>query len=295
MSNTWRRSGSGRRFLLKIIRAIVPSSKGDFKKKINDVIYRLNIQKDKLEEVLTRLHQRDKELFEKTISAYIAKDMARATIYASEVAEIRKIAKIIYSSKLALEKIIIRLETIREISNIAIVLAPIISILKDLKSQLVNIIPETAIELEEITNMMNSMLIEFGEVSNTTVTISVNSEEARKILEEAKAVAEEKIKEKFPELPPALMETEKTRVQTPLAIALPTSGGTTTITSPVKKVRKPPRHIPLEELELRVLDYLKEHNGLIDVSKCAQELDVSRDDILKALESLNKKGKIRFT
>lgn len=293
MGRMWRNWNESRgRFLLKIIRAIVPSPRDDLKKKINDVIYRLNVQKDKLDEVLTRLQQRDKELFEKTISAYVAKDMARATIYASEVAEIRKIARVIYSSKLALEKVVLRLETIREISNVAIVLAPVIGILKDLKGQLAGIIPETAMELEEITNMMNTMLIEIGEASNTTVAVSISSEEARRILEEARAIAEEKIKEKFPELPPALLKAEKTK--TPTAIALPTSGGVLALTSP-RRAKPQPRRLPLEELETRVLEYAREHGGLIDVNRCAQELNVTKDDILKALDSLNKKGRIKFT
>ena len=271
----------GQPIIRKILSMLRP--KPPIKRRIQDVLFMLQSQKDKLDETISRLQQRDRELFEKTISAYMSKDKARAVIYASEVAEMRKMAQIVIASRLALEKVILRLETIRELGDVAVVMAPVVSVLKDLKSQLAGIIPETALELEEITNMMNNMLYEIGEASHTSINISIMNEEAKKILLQAQAIAEEKIKESFPQLPAELGQKTGTTVN--ILQPLPTS----TTTSYGK-----PKKLPLNELERKVLEYAKARRGFIDVTAASIELNVTKEDILNALESLKLKGRVRI-
>ncbi|MEM2530805.1 MAG: hypothetical protein QXL32_06830, partial [Candidatus Bathyarchaeia archaeon] len=84
------------------------------KEKIALSIHRLKIQSNRLESSAIRLMQRDKEFFAKVVQAQMQKDFARATMYANECAEIRKMAKVVLSSQLALERVLVRLETIQE-------------------------------------------------------------------------------------------------------------------------------------------------------------------------------------
>jgi len=271
-------------FLIRLLHKFRPR-KASLKRQIGEVIYRLDVQMDKLDETLSRLRDRDKELLEKTVKAYIAKDFARATIYANEVAELRKMAKIVLASRLALEKVKVRLETIRELGDVAAVMAPIIPILRGLKSQLAGIIPEISIELEEITNSMNSMLMELGQVTSTALSSPMLTEEARKVLLEAQALAEEKIKENFPKIPPEI------RVAIPerrVGVSLP---GPTTFAPmrPTTQIR-----LSSKILEEKVLEYIRAHRGFIDINDCAQIFGVSREDVLKALKVLEKKGKIKL-
>ena len=173
------------------------------RQRIAMALYRIKVQVNRLEHMLCKLQERDKILFEKVIDAQMAKDTARATIYANEVAEIRKIAKTLLRAQLALEQIALRLETIQELGDVIVTMAPIVGVVRDLKKQLMGVVPEIAFELSEIDEMLYSVVIEAGEFTGHAVDFTVASSEAKKILEEAALIAEQRMKERFPELPSA--------------------------------------------------------------------------------------------
>ena len=72
-----------------------------------------------------------------------------------------------------------------------------------------------ATELGEIGNMLSGIMIEAGQGSGMTLNFDTVNEDASKILSEAATVAEQKVKDKFPDLPAgipstAVAQTEKT-------------------------------------------------------------------------------------
>ena len=85
-------------------------------------MYRLNSQLEKLEQKSARLEQRDREIFERCIGANVAKDYAHAAIYANECSEIRMMAKIVISAELALERVLLRLQTVEEVVDVLLYL-----------------------------------------------------------------------------------------------------------------------------------------------------------------------------
>ena len=70
------------------------------KHKIDLARTKLKMQVDKLDQVSARMMERDKNLFNKVVDAFAKHDMDRATLYANELAELRKMSKIILFSKL---------------------------------------------------------------------------------------------------------------------------------------------------------------------------------------------------
>ncbi|MHC1586759.1 MAG: Snf7 family protein, partial [Candidatus Hecatellaceae archaeon] len=128
------------------------------KERIAQTVFRLKLQSDKLEQAANRLRQHDQQLFEKIVEAEMAKDEARAAIYANECAEIRKMAKIIMLSQLAIEQVILRLETIEEFGDVLAHMAPITSVIHSLKGKLSGIVPEVSYELGSIGEMLNGMM-----------------------------------------------------------------------------------------------------------------------------------------
>jgi len=178
------------------------------KERIAQTVFRLKLQRDKLEQAASRLKQHDQQLFEKIVEAQMVKDDARAAIYANECAEIRKMAKIVLSSQLALEQVILRLETIEEFGDVLAHMAPITGVIHSLKGKLSGIVPEVSYELGSIGEMLNGMMVEAGVAAGAPPTPEAASEESKRILQEASLVAEQRMKEKFPELPEAF-EGEK--------------------------------------------------------------------------------------
>ncbi|HIQ03838.1 MAG TPA: hypothetical protein EYH40_05420 [Desulfurococcales archaeon] len=174
--------------------------------------YKLKTIVNRLEYLINKMKEMDKVLFEKVVEALMVKDEARAAIYASEVAEVRKLVKYLLITQVALEQVMLRLETIVELGEVAVTMAPLVSVLKQLKGMIRGVIPEVGFELAELEEMMNNMIIEMGSFADRSVTVSVVSEEAKKILEEATAIAEQRMKESFPELPSRISEKAKAAI-----------------------------------------------------------------------------------
>lgn len=165
--------------------------------------YRLKLLQERLDQASGKMQNHEKELFEKCVAAELTKDNPRATMYANECVEVRKMTKILLLSKLAIERIMLRLETVEEFGDVVVQMAPISGVIHTLKGRLAGVIPEVSYELGAIGEMMSGMMVEAGEVTGSTFDVATSNEEAKKILGEAGTVAEQRLKEHFPELPAA--------------------------------------------------------------------------------------------
>ncbi|MEM3692438.1 MAG: Snf7 family protein [Candidatus Bathyarchaeia archaeon] len=178
------------------------------KERIAHSLYRLKVQQNRLEGAAMRMQQHDRNLFEKCVAAQASKDSSRAAMYANECAEVRKMQKIILRAALALEQVILRLESVQEFGDVVVAMAPVAGVVKSLQSQLSGVIPEVSYELGRIGEDLGKIVIEFGETTGTGWEIEATGE-AQRILEEASAIAEQKMKERFPEIPAVMEPTEK--------------------------------------------------------------------------------------
>jgi division protein CdvB (Snf7/Vps24/ESCRT-III family) len=79
------------------------------------------------------------------------------------------------------------------------------------KNGMTAIFPEAERELGQIGNMLNGIMIDAGQSTGLTINFESANEDAQRILTEASSVAEQRIKEKFPDLPAGIPEVgEKT-------------------------------------------------------------------------------------
>ncbi len=190
---------------------------GPLKPRLDLAIRRLDLQTQKLDQANDRFSKRDKSIFARIVDAYTKHDMARANVFASELAEIRKMERMIMHARLALEQISLRLRTVSELGDVVSTLGPAVSVLRAVKSGMANIFPEAERELGQIGDMLSGIIMEAGQGGGLMMNFEATNEDAQKILTEASAVAEQKIKEKFPELPagiPSLPLGEKSPTET---------------------------------------------------------------------------------
>ncbi|HDD56524.1 MAG TPA: hypothetical protein ENG18_00705, partial [Nitrososphaeria archaeon] len=138
-------------------------------------------------------------------------DRDRATIYANEIAQLRKMSRTILKSQISLEKVILRLETIRDFGDVMNVLAPATKIIRRIQSDLSGLVPEVAHNLRMVDEMLEGIMVEAGNVTGATVSVMVADSEARRILEEASEIAAQRMSSQFPELPEILDEGEQQR------------------------------------------------------------------------------------
>ncbi|MEM2445342.1 MAG: Snf7 family protein [Candidatus Bathyarchaeia archaeon] len=190
---------------------------GPLKPRLDMAIRRIELQIQKLDQASERFSQRDKSIFARIVDAYTKHDMARANVFANELAEIRKMEKMIMQARLALEQIVLRLRTVSELGDVVSTLGPAVSVLRAVKAGMANIFPEAERELGLIGNLLSGIIVEAGQSTGLTINFEAANEDAQKILTEAAAVAEQRIKEKFPELPtgiPQVPLSEKTPTET---------------------------------------------------------------------------------
>ncbi|MCX8153524.1 MAG: Snf7 family protein [Candidatus Bathyarchaeota archaeon] len=209
----WEAKRDTQPFTERIKDAVSPP--GPLKPRLDFAVRRIELQVQKLDQAAERFSQRDKAIFARIVDAYTKHDTARANVFANELAEVRKMEKLIINARLALEQIVLRLRTVSELGDVVSTLGPAVGVLRSVRAGLVSIFPEAETELGEIGNLLSGIMIEAGQSSGMTLNFDTVNEDAQKILAEAATVAEQKVKDKFPELPPGMpsistSQTEKT-------------------------------------------------------------------------------------
>jgi len=201
-SKRWETRRDEQAFTDRLKEAVKPP--GPLKPRLDFAVRRIELQVQKLDQATDRFGQRDKTIFARIVDAYTKHDTARANVFANELAEIRKMEKLIINARLALEQIVLRLRTVSELGDVVSTLGPAVGVLRSVRAGLVSVFPEAESELGEIGNMLSGIMIEAGQGSGMTLNFDTVNEDATKILTEAATVAEQRVKEKFPDLPPGI-------------------------------------------------------------------------------------------
>ncbi|MEM1736662.1 MAG: Snf7 family protein, partial [Ignisphaera sp.] len=122
----------------------------------------------------------------------------------------RKMVRQLSITQVALEQVALRIETVLVTGDVLSGLLPVAGVIKELRNIVRGIMPEMSLELQEIEEGLRDVVISTGEALGMPTGDVYTSPEAKRILEEAKIVAEQRMKEKFPELPMVSSVKEKT-------------------------------------------------------------------------------------
>ena len=174
---------------------------GPLKPRLDFAVRRIEVQVQRLDQATDRFSERDKSIFARIVEAYSKHDMPRANVFANELAEIRKMEKMIMHARLALEQVVLRLRTVSELGDVVGTLAPAVGVLRGIRGGMSSILPEAENELGQIGTMLSGIIIDAGQNSGLTINFDTANEDAQKILTEAASIAEQKMQEKFPDLP----------------------------------------------------------------------------------------------
>src|SRR4030042_401063 len=198
----WESKRDDQPFTKKLQEEVKPP--GPLRPRLDFAVRRIELQVQKLDQATERFSQRDKTIFARIVDAYTKHDTSRSNVFANELAEIRKMERLIINARLALEQIVLRLRTVSELGDVVSTLGPAVGVLRSVRAGLVSVFPEAENELGEIGNMLSGIMMEAGQGSGMTLNFDSVNEDATKILTEASTVAEQRIKEKFPDLPPGM-------------------------------------------------------------------------------------------
>ena len=183
----------------KIREAVKPQ--GALKPRIQNAVNKLQVQISKMDSMLTKLRERDQQLFQRIVAAMQQHDTSASKVLSNELAEIRKVTRMLGNARMSLEQVQLRLTTIHDLGDAMVAIGPAMSTMKGLKSSLGRFMPEADTELNSMTQTLNGLMVDSLSGDSFAMESDVTSEETEKILQEASAVAEQQIGDKFPSVP----------------------------------------------------------------------------------------------
>ncbi len=175
--------------------------KGSLKPRVEMAVKRLQAQVSKLDNMLTKLKQRDEQIFQRIVTATQQHDAHTGKVLSNELVEIRKVSRILGNARMALEQIELRLTTFHDLGDTVVTIMPTIGLMKSLKSSLVKFMPEADQEVNRMTEMLGGLMTDTFSSDATFGIEATTNAESDKILQEAAAVAETAVNEKFPSMP----------------------------------------------------------------------------------------------
>jgi division protein CdvB (Snf7/Vps24/ESCRT-III family) len=181
---------------------------GPLKPRLDAVVRQTQVVMAKLDTSMAKIRERDASLFTKTVAAVQKHDNQRASMFANELAEVRRVGKMVTQSRLALEQVVLRLNTITELGDVVTTLAPATSIVRSVKADIAGVMPDAEGEMGEVSSLLNGILVDAGSMGGYSLNFDTANEEAEKALSEAAAVAESRMKEKFPDIPQSVGAAE---------------------------------------------------------------------------------------
>ena len=174
---------------------------GALKPRIQNAVNKLQVQTTKMDAMLTKLDQRDQQLFTRVVTAVQQHDTSASKVLSNELAEIRKVKKMLGGARMSLEQVQLRLSTIHDLGDAMVAIGPAMSTMKGLQSSLGKFMPEADSELNTMTQTLNGLMTDSLSGDAFNMESDVSNEETDKILQEASSVAEQQIGDKFPSVP----------------------------------------------------------------------------------------------
>ncbi len=175
--------------------------KGALKPRVQTAIKRLKLQISKLDSMLTKLNERDAKIFQRIVEATQQHDTQKSKVLSNELAEIRKVTKILGSARIALERIELRLTTFNDLGDTVVTIMPTMGLMKNLKSSLGKIMPGAEQEIGQMADMLGGFMTDSFTGDGAFGIDESTNMESDKILQEAAAVAENSTGDLFPSVP----------------------------------------------------------------------------------------------
>ena len=183
---------------------------GALKPRIQTAVNKLQAQTSKMDVMLTNLHRRDQQLFDRIVTAMQSHDTQASRVLSSELAEVRKVSRVLGNTRNSIEQVQLRLTTIHDLGDAMVAIGPAMSTMKSLKPTMSKFMPEADSELNSMTETLNGLMTDSLSGDSLEVQDSVMNEETNAILQEAEAVAEQQTDEQFPSIPTTTPSTTPT-------------------------------------------------------------------------------------
>jgi division protein CdvB (Snf7/Vps24/ESCRT-III family) len=171
------------------------------KPRVENTIKGLNSPISKLNNTSKQLSEKEQKIFNRIVQAKQNGDIHTAKALANELSQMRKTSSMIGNMKLSVEKTQLRLTTVNTIGDTIVAMKPAVDTMKAVVPSMNNVMSQASGEIESMGNMLGDMMPSSSGDDYSFVDSGESGRETDSILQEAAAVAETQIGEKFPSVP----------------------------------------------------------------------------------------------
>lgn len=258
--------------------------------KISSTIKEIELHRRELDSLRSKLEQRRKSLFDTTVKAMIARDKSKASVYANEWAELRKVGKVVEASELALTQVILRLESIVDVGDVMSHMNMAFKVLRKVSKTVQGLVPALDQASTDINNTLTETMAEMGNVA-PSINLNIQTDSGAELVEQARKLAEQRAAEMK-----RTMAAAPDRLQTPAErldswVALP-EGFDDEEANAILGVLYGPKPQP-QEAEEQVLQYAAIHDGSVDVTDASSVLKLPSDELEQVMLKLVSEGKVK--
>jgi len=262
------------------------------KPKIASTIKEIELHRRELENLRVKLEQRRKSLFETTVKAMMAKDRSKASVYANEWAELRKVGKVVYASELALTQVVLRLESIVDVGDVMMHMSMAFKVLRKVNKTVQGLVPSLDQASDEISNTLAETMAEMGNVS-PSISLNIQTENGEELVEQARKLAEERAEEMKRTLAISPRQIQRNAESFDERVPLLAGGEEDEEESALLgTIYRTPT---VQDAEEQVLQYAAIHNGNVDITDASSMLKMPSDDVEQAMLNLLSEGKVKFS
>lgn len=171
------------------------------KPRVENTIKGLNSPISKLNNTSKQLSEKEQKIFNRIVQAKQNGDIRTAKALANELSQMRKTSSMIGNMKLSVEKTQLRLTTVNTIGDTIVAMKPAVDTMKAVVPSMNNVMSQASGEIESMGNMLGDMMPGSTGDGYSFVDPGESGQETDSILQEAAAVAETQIGDKFPSVP----------------------------------------------------------------------------------------------
>ncbi|TLX84557.1 MAG: hypothetical protein E6K98_02350 [Thaumarchaeota archaeon] len=159
---------------------------------------RMDYAAEIVDSVLEILVQKNQELNRKNLERYGKVDDSKESINALGN-QIRFELEISYCVE-SLRQVRRSLDSVAGLGNIPKVLSPTISVVRTIRSRLFGLMPVLDFQLGELSLLIGGIIIDAAHLASSNLDFGKANEVSRRLLDEAKLIADSKINKQFPNL-----------------------------------------------------------------------------------------------
>lgn len=261
------------------------------KPKIASTIKEIELHRRELENLRNRLEQRRKSLFDTTVKAMMAKDRSKASVYANEWAELRKVGKVVYASELALTQVVLRLESIVDVGDVMAHMSTAFKVLRRVNKTVQGLVPSLDQASADINNTLTETMAEMGHVS-PSISLNIQTESGEELIEQARKLAEQRAEEMKMGLGSSPRRIQQEAEMLDKRIPILAGGEESEEESAILGLLygSPER----ENAEEEVLQYASIHDGSVDITDASTALKLPSDEVEQAMLKLLSEGKVKM-